>query len=186
MTTKRALANLYLSHHTWWLPCFPLLNPLHHQLIFYHWANKWPFLLQKIESFYGLQLIFWRQLDILVLKTHLLWTSNRASCKGCYRESGLSSLHILVCQRSGSVRWRRMTYCQSNCAPFITTSHADVARHSLNFLGSGKWAVLTGPWGGGWRLWGCFPSGDQVGGFGGLIKVFFPELAPQGVELQTL
>ena len=80
-----------LSPHTRRLPRCPLLNPLHHQLIFYHWANiKWPFFLQKIESFHGLQLIFWRQLDmdIVVLKTHFLWTSNRVSCKGCYRTLG--------------------------------------------------------------------------------------------------
>ena len=77
-----------LSPHTWRLPRCPLLNPLHHQLILYHWANiKWPFFLQKIESFHGLQLIFWRQLDmdIVVCKTHFLWTNNRVSCKGCYR-----------------------------------------------------------------------------------------------------
>ena len=42
---------------------------------------------KKIESFHGLQLIFWRQLDmdIVVFKTHFLWTKNRVSCKGCYR-----------------------------------------------------------------------------------------------------
>ena len=71
-----------LSPHTWRLPRCPLLNPIHHQLIFYHWANiKWPFFLQKIESFHGLQLIFWRQLDmdIVVCKTHFLWTNNRVS-----------------------------------------------------------------------------------------------------------
>ena len=83
-----------LSPHTWRLPGCPLLNPLHHQLIFYHWANiKWPFFSSENiniswSSIDILEPIGHGQLDIVVLKTHFLWTSNRVSCKGCYRTFG--------------------------------------------------------------------------------------------------
>ena len=83
-----------LSPHTWRLPRCPLLNPLHHQLIFYHWANiKWPFFSSENiniswSSIDILEPIGHGQLDIVVLKTHFLWTSNRVSCKGCYRTFG--------------------------------------------------------------------------------------------------
>ena len=90
LMAKRAHANLYEDPFPSYLtasslpplesppPPADLLSLSKYQVAFFSSENR------KLP---WSSLIFWRQLDmnIVVFKTHFLWTKNRVSCKGCYR-----------------------------------------------------------------------------------------------------